>query len=252
MNDQKEYKYKIPRLTILQTDVSEPELLFRRLALDKLKTKRQYGKTDSDYVFFRMKYEGPDQEFTGIRKLILSIRNKTGMRSRFEGIVGIDISAWKGHESEEYFQIFEKYLYDNCDTWWLVFICSNYSSQEFNELQYNCVNYFVIERKQAYVYEIDYLTRYIKDAVSSFGATAEETGVRHLGDVLRSEKMSSFRSIQMIRRIVYEICASVDLTEKKIITDKMIGDYLADPLCILNILTGGSLYGGACETREAV
>ena len=252
MSDQGAYKYKIPKLTILQTDVSEPELLFRRMALDKLDTRKQFGKAENNYVFFRMKYERPDQDFTGLRKLILAIRGKTGMRSRFEGIVGIDITAWKGHESEEYFQILEKYLYDNGDKWWLVFICSNYSDQEFNELRYNCVNYFVIEREQAYVYETDYLNRCIKDALSSFSATAEEAGIRHLGDILRSEKMRNFRSIQMIRRIVYELCTSIDSTENKMITDQMIRNYLTDPLCILNILTGGSFHGGAGGTRDVV
>ena len=114
------------------------------------------------------------------------------------------------------------------------------------------MNYFVIEREQAYVYETDYLNRCIKDALSSFSATAEEAGIRHLGDILRSEKMRNFRSIQMIRRIVYELCTSIDSTENKMITDQMIGNYLTDPLCILNILTGGSFHGGAGGTRDVV
>lgn len=247
------YPYQVPKLTLLQTDVMETELLFRKMSLDKLSKMNAHPEMDNRYVFYRLKYEKPEDDFTGLRKLILAIRHKTGMRSSYQGIVGIDITAWKGHESEEYFQIFEKYIYDNCDDWKLVFICSNYSDQEFAELQYHCVNYFVIERRQAYIYETDHLNRCIKDTISSFGANAEEKGIQRLEEILRSESMNDYRSVQMIKRIVYELCLSVsECQEKNLITDRSVQAYMEKPSSVLNILTGRSFVGGSNGYKEAV
>lgn len=252
MSNQEFFPYQIPKLTLLQTDVTETELLFRRIALNELSKQSNLLNKTNSYVFYRMKYETPEQKFSGLRKLILAIRNKTGMRSSYKGIVGIDITAWKGHESEEYFQIIEKYLYDNCDDWQLVFICSNYSDQEFAELQYHCVNYFVIERRQANVYETDHLGRCIKDTISAFGANAEKEGIQRLEEVLRSEEMKDYRSIQMIRRIVYELCLSLECQKEKIITDQAVREYLDSPSCVLHILSGRCVTGGFDEYKEAV
>lgn len=246
------YSYQIPKLTLLQTDVTETELLFRKMSLDEFFKVNACPGMDNCYVFYRLKYEKPEESFTGLRRLILAIRNKTGMRSRYKGIVGIDITAWKGHESEEYFHIVEKYLYDNCDEWKLVFICSNYSDQEFAELQYHCVNYFVIERRQAYICETDHLNRCIKDTISSFGTNAEEKGIKRLEEILRTEAMKEHRSIQMIRRIIYELYLSDECQEKNLITDKSVQEYLDNPTSILHILAGRILTGGANGHKEAV
>ena len=73
------YPYQVPKLTLLQTDVMETELLFRKMSLDELSKMNAHPEMDNRYVFYRLKYEKPEDDFTGLRKLILAIRHKTGM-----------------------------------------------------------------------------------------------------------------------------------------------------------------------------
>ena len=90
-------QYFIPSLTLLETDLTETELLFRKIifteqAFPSQKRQPAYGPEEAGYVFFRWSYELPGGPFTGLKKLILEIRRRTGLRSSYRGIVGIDVT----------------------------------------------------------------------------------------------------------------------------------------------------------------
>lgn len=66
-------------------------------------------------IFYRSAYAYPYDSFDGLRRYILAIKDKTGLRSRFKGYVAIDFSEWAEHVDEQYFQVFLMYLADHAD-----------------------------------------------------------------------------------------------------------------------------------------
>ncbi|MDO5131630.1 MAG: hypothetical protein Q4D81_01450 [Eubacteriales bacterium] len=203
--------YSTPRLTLLRTDESEPEWLFKNTFCDPDAGIRQCREP---CVFYRLRYENPQQQFTGIRKLILSIRRSMGMRSGFYGTAGIDVSAWKDHEEEEYFQILLKYLYDNSREWSLVFICSNYSDREYLCLKYHCVNYFAIESRALYLYPQGILEANIRNAFSDIYCEIEPDAAAMLAEALRSCSSCITNLFQKLPRIACEVLRRADSGEK--------------------------------------
>ena len=66
-------QYFIPSLTLLETDLTETELLFRKIifteqAFPSQKRQPAYGPEEAGYVFFRWSYELPGGPFTGLKK----------------------------------------------------------------------------------------------------------------------------------------------------------------------------------------
>lgn len=202
MDNNRSSRYKIPGLVLLQTDETEPELLYKNTVCNPDGDRPGYGRP---CVFFRMRYEAPLKPFTGIKKLILAIRRKTGLQSGFHGAVGIDVSPWKGHEEEEYFQILLKYLYDNSGEWDLTFICSNYTGQEFLNLQYHCVSYFMIESRQICLYPPGILESSIRRTFTELRQEIEPDAVDILAAAIRSCSGRISGLPQKLPRIACEI-----------------------------------------------
>lgn len=241
-------QYFIPSLTLLETDLTETELLFRKIifteqAFPSQKRQPAYGPEEAGYVFFRWSYELPGGPFTGLKKLILEIRRRTGLRSSYRGIVGIDVTPWKSHEKEEYFQIMQKYLYDNSKEWDLVYICSGYSPGELSDLRRVCANYFILHSRRAYVYSQETLSRYVQNAFSHFGVTADKKAVQELAAALGARLPMENRTLPVIRRIAYEIlCRETEQKEKVLrISEKSVKQYLQEPESSLAILAGACL-----------
>ena len=74
------------------------------------------------YAFCRVRYVPPCERFPELRRLILCVKEVTGLRAEFRGIMAAEVSEWLGREEEEYFTVLLKYLYDHRDIWqgWLV------------------------------------------------------------------------------------------------------------------------------------
>lgn len=231
--------YQPPELTFLETDLTEPELLFRRIASEKNEKPSSFPAPEHPYIYYCLKYEKPDSSFTGLKRLILEIRRGTGMRSGYTGIVGIDVSSWRSHESEEYFQIFLKYLYDNSTDWKLYFICCNYTEKEFLTLQLSCLNYFILKHQKVFIYTTDSLNECITHCFSSLNLSAGKEAVDLLADALQAKVGSSSRSLQIIRRIVYEVSRLLadTGTADPHITPEVIKKNLSDSSGFLNILS---------------
>ena len=194
--------YKTLRLTLLLTDESEPEWMFKNIYCKSDEMERQNGEA---CIFYRLRYESPIQQFTGIRKLLLSMRRSMGMHSTFCGTIGIDVAAWKNHENEEYFQILLKFLYDNGRDWNMVFVCSQYGEQDFLRLKYHCINFFVIESRMFYLYSRGILESNIRNAFTEMNCEIEPDAVTLLAEALRSCSSFIKSLFQKLPRIVCEL-----------------------------------------------
>ncbi len=64
-------------------------------------------------ICYKLNYVAPFNEFKELKNLIMRIKENTGLRSEFKGVVAIDIDEWLSHEQDDYFSIFLKYLHDH-------------------------------------------------------------------------------------------------------------------------------------------
>ena len=76
-------------------------------------------------VYQKLLYCAPFESFEELRRLELQLREVTGLRACYRGIVALDLSEWVGHEQEEYLHITLKYLHDHRHLWKCIFLAGN-------------------------------------------------------------------------------------------------------------------------------
>lgn len=70
-------------------------------------------RNDRAILFYKLIYVPPYENFNGIKMFQIATRYRPFEELSGSGtIVSIDLSEWKGHENEEYFKIFFKFLAD--------------------------------------------------------------------------------------------------------------------------------------------
>lgn len=86
---------------------------------------------ESACIFYKYGYVFPYDKLDGLRKYILSVKDKTGLRRRFKGYIALDLSEWAEHIDEDYFNIFIMYLADHLDgIHYLLFFGSRESAEK--------------------------------------------------------------------------------------------------------------------------
>lgn len=66
-------------------------------------------------IFYKLNYVYPYEKMDGLRRYILAVRDRTGLRNRFKGIIAIDLTAWAEHIDEDYFRVFIMYFADHTE-----------------------------------------------------------------------------------------------------------------------------------------
>lgn len=194
-----------PGLCLLETDIIEPELLARKIAEDVSDHNPSFFQGKEPLVYFKMRYTPPYEKFQEIRRLILQVRQAAGIRSSFQGLVFIDASEYKGHEEEEFFTIFLKYLYDNSRKDALVIVCSQYSEHDIKQLKDICVRFFPVRNEELFLYQEKLLRDMVYKACQTQGITASPEAVSLMTKVLLVPELMPYRSLQLIERIPREI-----------------------------------------------
>lgn len=133
---------------ILVTNSDKKENIIKHLATKRYKKHHDEFKGEEIYICFKLEYTAPYDEFNGIKKLILRIKDSTGLRDRYKGFVAIDINEWVGHENEEYFNIFLKYIHDHLSGKQYIFIVDEKNSCCLDNLIIACMRYLNIEIKK--------------------------------------------------------------------------------------------------------
>lgn len=105
------------RISVITTDLTEPEALIRQLVRAERETHPENFTGKTSCVYCKIPYVPPYETFRELRRLILRIRDNTGLRAYFRGVVAMEVTEWLGHEQEEYFTVLLKYLYDHRSLW---------------------------------------------------------------------------------------------------------------------------------------
>ena len=66
-------------------------------------------------IFYKYDYVFPYDKLDGLRRYILSVKDRTGLRNSYRGYIALDLSEWADHVDEDYFKIFIMYLTDHSD-----------------------------------------------------------------------------------------------------------------------------------------
>ena len=220
---------------VLVTGLQENERILQEVAKEIQYIAPEDFAGEKIYVYHKMNYVEPYEKFDEIKKLQTVIKNATGLRANFKGIVAIDVQEWLDHLKDEYFLITLKFLYDHLQFGWhYIFTVGNKdktSAMKFVLLLARYFKPYIIEMapfgNQAFLEE--YAQRYMEDTGKTFALDTLKKFVRLLGAMDEDE----LKDLEIVKNIIRDIA---DSTNKKVIGNRELKTYLAQGDSLMNLL----------------
>ena len=164
-----------------------------------------------DYLFFAVAYTAPhERKFPAIQELYNRVRNAGGYYGSYRGILLADVSGWRGHFRDKYFDIFLAYLADQRTNGLIPFIYTDYcdSESEMQELEAVASSYFSVMRICVNAKDFcNYAVSLLKDQEIGI----DESGRRYLEDFFQESKKSDlFHGTESVRHICKEVAGKFD------------------------------------------
>lgn len=233
----KPFQKGIHQLTIIHTDLVEAEGLIKGLSAVEAKANPELFKGKTPCVYFKLPYIPPFERFEELQRLILCVRESTGLRAYYKGIVAIEATEWIGHEREEYFTVILKYLYDHRDIWRPALILNNCNEGQLSKLCQACSLYLTPRLFNLCVFlDLDTLSSYLSALFRARELNVSDTAITRLATALLKSEYKPARSITLLERVVDEILTLTDKDDK--ITEHLIDVYLDNPYSTLTMLSG--------------
>jgi hypothetical protein len=183
-----------------------------------------------------MPYIPPCESFGELRKLILRIRENTGLRAHFRGVVAIEVTQWLGHENEEYFTVLLKYLYDHRDLWQGALVLTSCTEAQARRFLTACAGIVTPRLFDAGLFSRgDRLREVIRRECAGQGKILSREGAELLTAALTDPKLHRARSLSLIRRTAEELAAAAPADN---IRPEDVREYLAHPDSLLTMLAG--------------
>ncbi len=206
--------------TLLISGISDNDRAVRTLAETEL---QQAGRT---LVFYRSRYTPPYETFKELKNLMLHVKDNGSLFE--DNVVAIDLSEWVGHESEEYFTIFLKYLHDQRDRWQYIFTvgdCPHAKLQDFY-LKLRLYLRGSIRKDETFMDAV-HLKAYIQQM------EVENDAAEKLSDILMQDFAKPVRGYEMLECIIEELN---EREQGERITVNTLTDYLRDEDSMLGML----------------
>lgn len=228
-------------LTVIHTDLAESEALIMRMAEAELQENPGSFAGLTPCVYFKMPYVRPCDPFGGLRHLILRIRESTGLRACYKGIVAIEATEWLGHEGEEYFTVLLKFLYDHRHIWQAALVLSGCAPARVQRFLSACVRIATPRVTEISLFDDDdALCRELRGAFLKNHAHISPAGASMLAGAMAGPELKAGRSLAFIERIAAEVIARCDDPQKVGAAD--IRGYLLDPCSTLTLMAGKILW----------
>ena len=249
IHDMRPFGNGLYQLSVLSTDLAEAEFLIKMLAEEeKSRTPHAFaGKTAC--VYFKLPYIPPCEPFKELRKLILRIRENTGLRASFHGVIAIEASEWVGHECEEYFTVLLKYLYDHRTFWRMAAVLNGCSPNQVTRFISCCSKYITPRLFTVRVFEDhNALCSLIHNAVIRQNRQITPDGAALLAAALARPELKDTRSLTLLTRTVEEIihmCRSGQAAAADTIRK-----YLLDSDSTLTMMAGMPLFDERSDMLE--
>jgi hypothetical protein len=210
------------------------------------------------YAYYKMKYVPPYDSFGELRQLILRIKNSTGLRYEFKGIIAIDLFEWLGHENDEYFDVTLKFLYDHRHIWKYIFTFKDAGIEKLNPMFDHAIHFFrIMVIDKCLFNHRDELKKYLKNSFDKNNVTYESSAIDILAGIFSDKDAKNIKSYEKIDMITQDIA---DNSPDKKITGTAIVKNLSENRLILNmllnknmiqkIITETEVTGGEKNVRE--
>lgn len=235
-------------LNVIATDLNENEALVRRLAQEEQARNPRDFAGKAPCVFFKLPYVPPYEQFKLLRQLILRVRQNTGLRSEYRGIVALDVTEWLGHESEEYFTVLLKFLYDHSHSWNSVMLLSNPTEQQRLRFTQTCAQLITPRLQDVTLFNDEQLlTQLLEEQVHSHGCITSRTAITALAQAM-TQLPKQHRSLPLIERVAEDLIANTDADLR--ISMNHVNQYLCCRTSLLSILAGKPLMEERSKTDE--
>ena len=191
-------------------------------------------------VWFRLRYAAPYEPFEELRELILRVREATGLRADYRGIVALEVSEWLEHEQEEYFTVMLKFLYDHSRWWNPVMVLSDGSERQLRRFMAACAMYMTpcLLRMPVFA-ETAGLETMIREAAARMGRTLDREAEQMLARAVMSPRLAGSRNTNLIQRVAQQLSAAVGTGGE--ISAAQVAGYLRDPDALPVLLAGNTL-----------
>ncbi len=234
------FRKGLHRLSVIRTDLAEAESLIRLLADAEQKTRPREFAGKTSCVYYKMPYVPPYESFQELRKLILRIRENTGLRADFHGIVAIEATQWLSHEQEEYFTVLLKYLYDHRNLWQAALVLNHGTQAQCERFLSHCARYITPRFFDASLFtRQEFLCDTIRCEFARQGTPIAQDAADLLAVALARPELKDARSLTLIRRSAEETIACAGTGRP--ITREEIREYLENPYSTLTLMAGNPL-----------
>ncbi len=224
-------------LSVIITDLTESEALIHQMAQDTQRERPEDFAGKSPCVYYKMPYVPPYEPFRELRQLILCIRERTGLRANFQGVVAIEVTQWLGHEKEEYFSVFLKYLYDHRDLWQAALVLNVETESQTQRFLSACAVYMSPRFFDLCLFsQRERIQKAVRRECELQGKFLTRDAAETLAEALVSPQFRHARSLSLIQRTVGEL--TVNSPSSGIVTEDAVLEYLADPHSLLAMIAG--------------
>lgn len=241
IHDMRPFGKGLHQFSVVSTDLTEAESLIKVLA-DEEKNRAPHTFAGKEpCVYFKLPYIPPCEPFKELRKLILRIRENTGLRANFHGVIAIEVSEWIGHEREEYFTVLLKYLYDHRTFWRIATILNGCTSNQINRFISCCSKYITPRLFAINVFgDYDTLCSLIHNEFTQQNRRITQEAAGLLATTLAKQELKDARSLTLIERTVGEVIYMCEYNQTA--TVETVREYLLDPYSTPTMMTGTPLF----------
>ena len=179
----------LPDLFLIADEGCEISDVLNRLTeflSDKSNLMDFYG--DVKYFQFLLNYCEPHSGFSEINRLMGEVKQAAGFRSKFKGIVHIDVREWLGHCEEKYFVELLNYLADNSNDWMIVIsVRSNAAKKEEIRSMQTVLSMFLrTETLKLTLPKADHYLALLADKLAAYGITLTDDAAKLMQDTLKA------------------------------------------------------------------
>lgn len=167
---------------------------------------RQTSPQQDQYLTHLLAYTPQNEKrFSGIQEIYNHVRSAGGYYGNYRGVVLIDVTEWKGHYKEKYFDIFLSYLSDQRMNSIIPFFYMNCRNTDSESLILKAAlsPYF---RSIQIHFDTASLCEYMISSLSRNNIALTESASRYLEDFIQISSCSPlFHGVNSIRQICKEI-----------------------------------------------
>lgn len=237
------------QLSVVTTDLTEAESLIKALAAEEKNRMPHTFAGKEPCVYFKLPYIPPCEPFKELRRLILRIRENTGLRANFQGVIAIEVSEWIGHEREEYFTVLLKYLYDHRSFWRITTVLNGCTPNQINRFLSDCSRYITPRFFPINVFgDHDTLCSLIHNEFFRQSRRITQEAAELLATALARQELKDARSLTLIERAVEEVISICE--NSRSVTVESIRHFLLDPHSTLTMMAGTPLFDERSVVHE--